>query len=125
VLIISQQNVHFLHYRFNLIIVSDMFRTSECSPAGTLVHVGLCFFFHAERNTIKLHVQVFLRMNKWIFDTYQRRDVHESVYRDTIMKVSNKMQLYRLVYFSLSALHVSGRCFRPSSGALDRIYSIW
>jgi len=35
-------------------------------------------------------------------------DVHESVHRDTIMKVTNKMQLYRLIYFSWSALHASG-----------------
>ena len=27
-------------------------------------------------------------------------DVHESVHRDTIMKVTNKMQLYRLIYYS-------------------------
>jgi len=27
------------------------------------------------------------------------------------MKVTNKMQLYRLIYFSLSALHVSGNVF--------------
>jgi len=27
------------------------------------------------------------------------------------MKVTNKMQLYRLIYFSLSALHVSGDIF--------------
>jgi len=27
------------------------------------------------------------------------------------MKVTNKMQLYRLIYFSLSALHVSGDVF--------------
>jgi hypothetical protein len=53
-----------------------------------------------------------------------RLDVHESVHRDTIMKVTNKMQLYRLIYYSQSALHVSGG-FRPSSGALDCIYSIW
>jgi len=26
--------------------------------------------------------------------------VHESVHRDTIMKVVNKMQLYRLIYYS-------------------------
>ena len=38
-------------------------------------------------------------------------DVHESVHRDTIMKVTNKMQLYGLIYFSLSALHVSGDVF--------------
>jgi hypothetical protein len=28
------------------------------------------------------------------------RDVHESVHRDTIMKVINKMQLYRSIYYS-------------------------
>jgi hypothetical protein len=27
-------------------------------------------------------------------------DVHESVHRDIIMKVTNKMQLYRLAYYS-------------------------
>ena len=27
-------------------------------------------------------------------------DVYESVHRDTIMKVTNKMQLYRLIYYS-------------------------
>jgi len=26
-------------------------------------------------------------------------DVHESVHRDTIMKVTNKVQLYRLIYY--------------------------
>jgi hypothetical protein len=41
-----------------------------------------------------------------------------------IMKVTNRMQLYRLIYFSLSALRVSSG-FRSSSGALDCIYSIW
>jgi len=38
-------------------------------------------------------------------------DVHEFVHRDTIMKVTNKMQLYRLIYFPLSALHVSDDVF--------------
>jgi len=38
-------------------------------------------------------------------------DDHESVHRDTIMKVTNKMQLYRLIYFSLSALYVSSNVF--------------
>ena len=33
-------------------------------------------------------------------------DVHESVHRDTIMKVTNKMQLYRLIYYSKSALQL-------------------
>ena len=38
-------------------------------------------------------------------------DVHESVHRDTIIKVTNKTQLYRLIYYSKSALHVSGDVF--------------
>jgi len=31
-------------------------------------------------------------------------DVYESVHRDTIMKITNKMQLYRLIYYSKSAI---------------------
>jgi hypothetical protein len=27
-------------------------------------------------------------------------DVHKSMHHDTIMKVTNKMQLYRLIYYS-------------------------
>jgi hypothetical protein len=38
-------------------------------------------------------------------------DVHESVHRDTTMKITNKMQLYRLIYYSKSVLHVSGNVF--------------
>jgi len=38
-------------------------------------------------------------------------DVYESAHRDTIMKVTNKMQPYRLIYYSQSALHVSGDVF--------------
>ena len=34
------------------------------------------------------------------------------------MKVTNKMQLYRLIYFSLSALHVSGDVFAHYQGHL-------
>jgi hypothetical protein len=33
-------------------------------------------------------------------DEAHKLDVHESVHRDTIMKVTNKMQLYRLIYYS-------------------------
>ena len=40
-----------------------------------------------------------------------KRDVHESVHRDIITKISNKMQLCRLIYYSLSALHVSSEVF--------------
>ena len=35
-----------------------------------------------------------------------RHDVHESEHRDKIMKVTNNMQLYKLIYYSYSALHV-------------------
>ena len=38
-------------------------------------------------------------------------DVHESVHRNIITKTINKMQLYRLPYYSWSALHVSGDFF--------------
>jgi hypothetical protein len=33
------------------------------------------------------------------------------MHRDVIMNTTNKMQLYRLIYFSLLALHVSGDVF--------------
>jgi len=38
-------------------------------------------------------------------------NVHESVHRDTVMKVTNKIQLCRLIYYSKSAVHVSGDVF--------------
>ena len=38
-------------------------------------------------------------------------DVLESVHRDTTMEITNKMQLYRLIYYSKSALHVSDDIF--------------
>ena len=39
------------------------------------------------------------------------------VHRDIIIDKANEMQLYRLVYNSQSALHVSGDVLRPSSEA--------
>jgi len=38
-------------------------------------------------------------------------DVHESVHLDTIMKITHKMQLYSLIYYSKLPLHVSGDVF--------------
>jgi len=38
-------------------------------------------------------------------------DIHGSVHRDVIMNTTNEMQLYRLIYFSLLALHVSDDIF--------------
>ena len=37
---------------------------------------------------------------------------------DTLMKVINKMQLYRLIYYSQSALHVSDDVFAHHQGHL-------
>jgi len=44
-------------------------------------------------------------------DTTLPADVREPVHHDIIMKITNKMQLCRLIYYSLSALHVSGDVF--------------
>jgi len=43
--------------------------------------------------------------------TFYVLDVHESLHRDTTMKTTNKMQLYRLIYYFKSALRVSGDVF--------------
>jgi hypothetical protein len=40
-----------------------------------------------------------------------KSDVRVSVHHDIIMKITNKLQLRRLIYYSLSALHVSGDAF--------------
>ena len=36
-----------------------------------------------------------------------------------------KMQLCRIIYYSLAALHVSSDIFAPSSGASKLYYSFW
>jgi hypothetical protein len=46
-----------------------------------------------------------------ICEKKMERDVHESVHRDIIMNSTDGMQLYRLIYYSKSALHVSGDVF--------------
>jgi hypothetical protein len=38
-------------------------------------------------------------------------DVYESVHSDIIMNTTNDMLIYRLIYYSWSALHVSGDVF--------------
>jgi hypothetical protein len=53
-----------------------------------------------------------------------RLDVHEIMHCDTIMKITNKMQLHRLIYYSKSALHVSGEVFAHHQEH-DCIYSTW
>jgi hypothetical protein len=46
--------------------------------------------------------------NLWTTEFYPNR---KNCVENIVMKVTNKMQLYRLIYFSLSALHVSGDVF--------------
>jgi hypothetical protein len=38
-------------------------------------------------------------------------DVQESVHREIIVKITNDMQLYKLIYYYKSALNVSGDIF--------------
>jgi len=38
-------------------------------------------------------------------------DIHESAHCDIIMNTTNEMQLYKLIYYSKPALHVSGDVF--------------
>ena len=52
-------------------------------------------------------------MGEYLVSIVAKFDVRKFVHCDTIMKVTNKMQLrvYRLIYYSKSALHVSGDAF--------------
>jgi len=48
------------------------------------------------------------------------------VHHDTIYtKMTNKMQLYRIMYCSLTALHVSNNIFAHHQEHLNFIYSLW
>jgi hypothetical protein len=56
---------------------------------------------------VSLCIQNELPIRKWndlidyeIIEFYSFLDVHESVQSDMILKVTNKMQLYRLIYYS-------------------------
>jgi hypothetical protein len=67
----------------------------------------LCVNVYRHRVTTQLQL-----INKYkIKYIHYHLDVHESVHRDTITKTTNKMQLCRLIYYSLSALHVSSNVF--------------
>jgi hypothetical protein len=72
----------------------------KCSDCPQKIHheISINFFFTWENEEFR-HSSKF--------------DVHESMLRDTNVKVTNKMQLYRLIYFyfSLSTLHVFGNVF--------------
>jgi hypothetical protein len=61
--------------------------------------------------TKKMHFTHSFLMSVKPFTTDSELDLHESVHRDIIMKITNKMQLYRLIYYSESAVHVSGNVF--------------
>jgi hypothetical protein len=51
-------------------IVFDMCRTTKFSSSGRLVHAVLWYFLCIRT---KLHVQVFLRKNTWLFETCPRQ----------------------------------------------------
>jgi hypothetical protein len=50
-------------------------------------------------------------MSVFLTEKYGNIDVRESVHHDIIMKITDNMQLCRLISYSLSALHVSGDVF--------------
>jgi hypothetical protein len=47
------------------------------------------------------------------------------VHHDVITKLTNKMQLCRIIYCSLTALHVSSDIFAQHQEHLNCIYSFW
>jgi hypothetical protein len=63
-----------------------------------------CWYFKFVRTSI-------LQETSEVLHLAYRHNVYESVHRATIMKLTNKMQLYRLIYYSKSALHVKGNVF--------------
>jgi hypothetical protein len=73
----NQHNAHSLYDSFNLIIVSSTcFEHPSVHPQEDLYmqFYGISFMHCIYGgNIIKLHVQVFLRMNTWMFETCRRR----------------------------------------------------
>jgi hypothetical protein len=58
--------------------------------------------------------------------TEDRFDIHGSVHNDTIItKMTNKMQLCRIIYCSLTALHVSSGIIAHHQERLSCNYSFW
>jgi hypothetical protein len=52
-------------------------------------------------------------------------EVYKSAHRDIIMNVTNKIQLYRLMYYSYSALHISGNVFaRHQEHLTIRVFTV-
>ena len=57
----------------------------------------------------KIHCNsIFLIAHRSSKRDVSKLDVHGFVHRDIIVKITNNMQLYRLIYYSKSALHVLG-----------------
>jgi len=52
-------------------------------------------------------------------------DIHGSVHRDVLTKMTNKMQVCRIMYCSLTALHVSSDILAYHQEHLNCIYSFW
>jgi hypothetical protein len=52
-------------------------------------------------------------------------DFHDSVHHDIITKMTNKMQMCRIIYCSLTSLHVSSDIFAHHQEHLNCIYSFW
>jgi hypothetical protein len=62
-------------------------------------------------NYFTLHVCIIFFITFQTSVLIYKLDVYESVHRDIIRKVINKMQLYRLIYYSKTALHISSDVF--------------
>jgi len=69
-----------------------------------------------------VHLKMMLKLN---YALSHILDIHGSVHHDTITKLTNKMQLCRLIYCSLTALHVSRGIFAHHQEHLNCIYSFW
>jgi len=53
-------------------------------------------------------------------------DIHGSAHHDKIFtKMTNKMQLYRIIYCSSTALHASRDIFAHNQEHLNCMYSFW
>jgi len=63
-------------------------------------------FFQCNYVLVYSHILV-----KLLYAQLEYLDIHVSVHRDIITKTTNKIQLCRLIYYSLSGLHVSGDVF--------------
>ena len=72
-----------------------------------------------------LHRDWLLHISMGIINRQSQLDIHGSMHHDIITKITNKMQLCRLIYCSLLAQHVSSDIFACHREYLDCIYSIW